>query len=81
LMLSASAASSCFNVLKPNFKKAKTQFLARVIIGTVEGDIHDIGKNIPILYGANYIIYGPIEYAPWGFSSLLNDGRDSCLWE
>lgn len=48
LMLSASAASSCFNVLKPNFKKAKTQFLARVIIGTVEGDIHDIGKNIVI---------------------------------
>jgi 5-methyltetrahydrofolate--homocysteine methyltransferase len=48
LMLSASAASSCFNLLKPLFKKVKTEFLGRIVIGTVEGDIHDIGKNIVI---------------------------------
>ena len=36
----------CFDFLKDNFPGQRTAQGGTVVIGTVEGDIHDIGKNI-----------------------------------
>jgi len=47
VMLSVLAANAAFKVFKPFFKK-QGQSVGTVLIGTVEGDIHDIGKNIAV---------------------------------
>jgi len=47
LMLAAEAMKIAISVVEPAVKaEEKREFLGKVLIGTVEGDIHDIGKNI-----------------------------------
>ena len=48
LVMSAEAAKAAMDVIVPEIRKEgkKVNYLGRVIIGTVAGDIHDIGKNI-----------------------------------
>jgi len=48
LMMAAEAMKAGISILEPILKSKKKHrtFLGRIIIGTVEGDIHDIGKNI-----------------------------------
>ncbi|MCL2077115.1 MAG: homocysteine S-methyltransferase family protein [Oscillospiraceae bacterium] len=46
LMLSAECASACFEIVKSEFKNQSTSAEKKVILATVKGDIHDIGKNI-----------------------------------
>ncbi len=48
LITSAECMKAAMAVLQPELEKARisTRSLAKVIIGTVEGDIHDIGKNL-----------------------------------
>ncbi|MBR5459884.1 MAG: cobalamin-dependent protein, partial [Clostridia bacterium] len=54
LLMSAEAAKSAFEVIKTAVPKDKTSNKATVIIATVKGDIHDIGKNIVKLLLENY---------------------------
>jgi len=35
-------------MIKPQLKKFATEYIGKIVIGTVEGDVHDIGKNIVI---------------------------------
>lgn len=48
LITSAECMKEAMSVLEPELKKSKIERKSRgkVIIGTVEGDIHDIGKNL-----------------------------------
>lgn len=46
ILLSAEAMYAAIDVLKPHLKVEKVGKTARVVIGVVEGDIHDIGKNL-----------------------------------
>ena len=46
LMLSGDAAKQAFSCLKDHLPAAETASKGTVVIGTVRGDIHDIGKNI-----------------------------------
>ncbi len=48
LITSAECMKSAMNILQPEMEKAQiqTQSKGKVVIGTVEGDIHDIGKNL-----------------------------------
>ena len=46
LLMSAEAASSAFDVIKDNMPTAQKDESKSVILATVKGDIHDIGKNI-----------------------------------
>jgi methylmalonyl-CoA mutase cobalamin-binding domain/chain len=39
--------------LKPYLKTASTQKIGRIVVGTVKGDIHDIGKNIFIMFATS----------------------------
>ena len=48
LAMAAEAMKAAMQVLEPELRKrkAKMKSLATMVIGTVEGDIHDIGKNL-----------------------------------
>lgn len=46
LLMSAECASAAFEVLKEKMPKSEADSSRRVILATVKGDIHDIGKNI-----------------------------------
>lgn len=54
LLMSAEAAKSAFDVIKATVGAGKTSDRATVVIATVKGDIHDIGKNIVKLLLENY---------------------------
>ena len=46
VLWAAQAMKAGIDVIRPLFGKSDVQPLARVVIGTVEGDIHEIGKNL-----------------------------------
>ena len=50
MLLAARAVSRAMEVLQPHISAADMPTLGRVVIGTVFGDIHDIGKNIVIAF-------------------------------
>ena len=55
LLMSAEAAKEAFNVIKSTLKQQdNSKNNGTIIIATVEGDIHDIGKNIVKLLLENY---------------------------
>jgi 5-methyltetrahydrofolate--homocysteine methyltransferase len=56
VLLAAKAMYAGMDILKPLFLKGEMPSLGRVVIGTVQGDIHDIGKNLVgiMLRGAGF---------------------------
>ena len=46
VLMSARAMSMGSNLLKPLLKEGDTKAVGKVCIGTVQGDLHDIGKNL-----------------------------------
>jgi len=46
LLMSARAMKGSLDILKPLLKEENVAFQGRVVIGTVKGDLHDIGKNL-----------------------------------
>src|SRR5208282_2447214 len=46
LLLSGRAMKGAMELLKPLLSAAGQKMAVRVVIGTVKGDLHDIGKNI-----------------------------------
>jgi 5-methyltetrahydrofolate--homocysteine methyltransferase len=56
LMLSATAMKKAFARLKPEIQKAKqgAAEIGTIVLATVQGDIHDIGKNIVAVLMENY---------------------------
>ena len=54
LLLSADAAKAAFEVVKASMAGKPREMKGKVIIATVKGDIHDIGKNIVKVMLENY---------------------------
>ncbi len=54
LLMSAEAAKAAFEVVKDAMKGKKQESKGKVILATVKGDIHDIGKNIVKVLLENY---------------------------
>jgi 5-methyltetrahydrofolate--homocysteine methyltransferase len=46
MMIAAKSMQSCVDLLKPLLKKDQLPNLGTVVVGTVFGDLHDIGKNL-----------------------------------
>ena len=46
LLIAARAMKTALQILTPKLAAAGTQAVGRVVIGTVQGDLHDIGKNL-----------------------------------
>ena len=58
LILAADAMTSAMNVLQPLMQKSKLKSGKKILLGTVQGDMHNIGKNIvkSLLLGRGYEI-------------------------
>lgn len=54
LLLSAETAKSAFEVIKSNMPRSESKVKCKIVLATVKGDIHDIGKNIVKLLLENY---------------------------
>jgi len=56
VLVSARAMNSGMEILKPLLAEANVKSIGKVVIGTVKGDLHDIGKNIVamMLQGAGF---------------------------
>ncbi|UMZ73619.1 corrinoid protein [Natranaerofaba carboxydovora] len=50
VLMSARAMYAGYTILEPYFKSDNNHFKAKAVLGTVEGDIHDIGKNLVKIY-------------------------------
>lgn len=59
MLRSARCAELSFGFLKPHIRFEKIKVPAKVVIGTVKGDVHDIGKNIikTVLESTGFIVY------------------------
>lgn len=54
LLMSAEAAKSAFDAVKTAIKESENKSADKIVLATVEGDIHDIGKNIVKVLLENY---------------------------
>ncbi|HEB31010.1 MAG TPA: cobalamin-binding protein [Spirochaetes bacterium] len=56
VIMSATAMKTSMEVLKPHLSKSGASSMGTVVIGTIEGDVHDIGKNLVsmMLEGAGF---------------------------
>ena len=66
LMMSGEAMKAAVNVLKSGIPKESIVSLGKVVIGTVEGDIHSIGKDIVVtlLEASGFEVYDLGEDVP-----------------
>jgi 5-methyltetrahydrofolate--homocysteine methyltransferase len=58
MLRSAKTMQNCVTLLKPHFQGGGIQTKGKIILGTVKGDLHDIGKNLVamMLEGAGFQI-------------------------
>lgn len=59
VLVAAKAMQSGMGILKPKLEESKIKLGAKIIIGTVKGDLHDIGKNLVkmMLVGAGFELF------------------------
>ena len=58
MLISARTMQACLGILKPYLSSSTVKSPGKVVIGTVHGDLHDIGKNLVcmMLEGAGFEI-------------------------
>lgn len=84
LMLAARAMKEAMNILNPLLSNSGVEKIGRVVIGTVKGDMHDIGKNLvaSMLEGGGFeVIDLGVDVAPEKFveKAREKDGTIVCL--
>ena len=78
MLLSARAMKAAMEILRPLLVAAGTKPIARVVIGTVKGDLHDIGKNLvaSMLEGGGFeIIDLGADVSPQSFIQAAAEGH------
>jgi corrinoid protein of di/trimethylamine methyltransferase len=82
LLLSARAMKTALAPIRPLLAARGTQAIGRVIIGTVKGDLHDIGKNIvaAVLEGGGFeVIDLGVGVTPEKFVSAVREKAPDIL--
>jgi 5-methyltetrahydrofolate--homocysteine methyltransferase len=77
MLIAARAMQAGLDLLKPLLVQSGVQPIATVAIGTVKGDLHDIGKNLVaiMLEGAGFAIHDlGVNAAPEKFVQAAADG-------
>jgi 5-methyltetrahydrofolate--homocysteine methyltransferase len=72
VLIAARAMKMAMEVLEPELVKAGVKPIGRLLIGTVQGDLHDIGKNLVamMLKGAGFeVIDLGVDVAPEKFAA------------
>ncbi len=76
MMISARAMKAGLAKLKPSLKQTNVQAAGLVAIGTVKGDLHDMGKNLVgiMLEGAGFTVRDlGVDVAPEAFVAAADD--------
>jgi 5-methyltetrahydrofolate--homocysteine methyltransferase len=79
MLISAKAMQAGLAVLKPHLADADIKAAGKVAIGTVKGDLHDIGKNLVamMLEGAGFeIVDLGVDVEPDAFVNAVQEGAD-----
>jgi 5-methyltetrahydrofolate--homocysteine methyltransferase len=74
VLIAARAMHAGMGILKPILSKSTSSQSVKIIVGTVKGDLHDIGKNLVVmmLEGAGFdVIDLGIDVAPEKFSEAI----------
>lgn len=78
VLIAAEAMKSCTTLLKPHLQAAGIKPIATALIGTVQGDLHDIGKNLvaTMLEGAGFsIIDLGVDVSPEKFVEAMRENE------
>ena len=76
MLRSAKTMQACMSLLKPHLQEGETTTKGIVVIGTVKGDLHDIGKNLVsmMLEGAGFEIEDlGVDVAPEKFARKVRE--------
>ena len=76
MLISARAMQQGLKLLKPHLVAADVKPIGKVVIGTVKGDLHDIGKNLVamMLEGAGFeVIDLGVDVSPEQFVNAIRD--------
>jgi 5-methyltetrahydrofolate--homocysteine methyltransferase len=76
LLLAARAMKAALGILRPLLSESGAEPVGRVVVGTVQGDLHDIGKNLvaAMLEGAGFdIVDLGADVTPTQFVEAVRD--------
>jgi 5-methyltetrahydrofolate--homocysteine methyltransferase len=76
VLLSARVMQTALNALEPEFAEGGAHMRGRVVLGTVQGDLHDIGKNLAaiMLQGAGFEVFDlGKDVAPQAFVDAVKE--------
>ena len=82
VLIAARAMKAGMEILKPLLASAGVQPLGVVVLGTVKGDLHDIGKNLVgmMLEGAGFkVVDVGIDASPEKFINATKDSKASVI--
>ena len=75
MLIAARAMKGGLEILRPALAAAKVQAIGKIVIGTVQGDLHDIGKNLVamMMEGAGFeVIDLGVDVTPEKFVEAIN---------
>jgi 5-methyltetrahydrofolate--homocysteine methyltransferase len=78
VLISAKAMQAAMTVLRPKLMEAGVKLAGKIVMGTVKGDIHDIGKNLVamLLEGAGFqVIDLGIDVSPEKFVEAVKSSK------
>jgi len=82
VLLSARTMQGALELLKPHLAEGDAGNLGTIVIGTVEGDVHDIGKNLVamMLEGAGFTVFNlGTGITPAQFAAAVKERRPDLL--
>ena len=82
MLIAARAMQSAVDILKPQLAQNGVQVVGKVVMGTVAGDLHDIGKNLVgmMLEGAGFeVVDLGTDVAPEKFIEAVRENEPDIL--
>jgi len=82
LIMSAEIFKEVMDIVKPKLSKGDLKPLGKLVIGTVQGDVHDIGKNIiaTLLEANGFEVYDlGVDVAPESFVEKIKETNSEII--
>jgi 5-methyltetrahydrofolate--homocysteine methyltransferase len=82
VLIAAQAMHAGMDVLRPLLAESDVETQGKVVVGTVAGDLHDIGKNLVIMMlegGGFDVIDAGIDVAPEAFAEMVEAEQPDLL--
>jgi 5-methyltetrahydrofolate--homocysteine methyltransferase len=82
VLMSAKAMSGAVEILKPHLAEGDISAVGKVVIGTVKGDLHDIGKNLVVmmLESAGFEVHNlGVDISPEAFVEAIKEKNPDVL--